>query len=55
MTHDGIGRYVSHLVKKSPHSTSDITGILRDREVDVVINYLPSVANRPRSGTSSTS
>ena len=41
MTHDGIGRYVSHLVKKSPHSTSDITGILRDREVDVVINYLP--------------
>ncbi len=41
MTHDGIGRYVSHLVKKSNHSTSDITGILRDREVDVVINYLP--------------
>ena len=41
MTHDGIGRYVSHLVKKSSHSTSDITGILRDREVDVVINYLP--------------
>ena len=22
MTHDGVGRYVSHLVKKSPHSTS---------------------------------
>ncbi len=41
MTHDGIGRYVSHLVRKSPHSTSDITGILREREVDVVINYLP--------------
>ncbi len=41
MTHDGIGRYVSHLVKKSAHSTSDITGILREREVDVVINYLP--------------
>jgi len=41
MTHDGIGRYVSHLVRKSNHSTSDITGILRDREVDVVINYLP--------------
>ena len=41
MTHDGIGHYVSHLVKKSPHSTSNITGILRDREVDVVINYLP--------------
>ena len=41
MTHDGVGRYVSHLVKKSPHSTSNITGILQEREVDVVINYLP--------------
>ena len=41
MTHDGIGKYVSHLVKKSPHSTADISGILRSREVDVVINYLP--------------
>jgi myo-inositol-1-phosphate synthase len=41
MTHDGIGKYVSHLVKKSPHSTVDISGILKEREVDVVINYLP--------------
>ncbi len=41
MTHDGIGKYVSHLVKKSPHSTADISGILKDRNVDVVINYLP--------------
>ena len=41
MTHDGIGKYVSHLVKKSGHSTADIAGILKDREVDVVINYLP--------------
>ena len=41
MTHDGIGKYVSHLVKKSPHSTDDIAGILKEREVDVVINYLP--------------
>ena len=41
MTHDGIGKYVAHLVKKSPHSTDDIAGILKDREVDVVINYLP--------------
>lgn len=41
MTHDGIGRYVSHLVKKSPHSTADISGILKERNVDVVINYLP--------------
>ena len=41
MTHDGIGKYVEHLVKKSPHPTADISGILKEREVDVVINYLP--------------
>ena len=41
MTHDGIGKYVSHLVKKSAESTADIAGILKEREVDVVINYLP--------------
>ena len=41
MTHDGVGKYVSHLVKKSPHSTVDISGILKEREVDVVVNYLP--------------
>ena len=31
MTHDGIGRYVSDLVVKSPHSTADISGILKER------------------------
>ena len=41
MTHDGIGKYVSHLVKKSSHSTAVISGILKDRGVDGVINYLP--------------
>ena len=41
MTHDGIGKYVSHLVKKSPHSTTNVSGILKERGVDVVINYLP--------------
>ncbi len=41
MTHDGIGKYVSHLVKKSKGSTVNISGILKEREVDVVVNYLP--------------
>ena len=41
MTHDGVGKYVSHLVRKSSHSTDNISGILKEREVDVVINYLP--------------
>ena len=41
MTHDSIGKYVAPLVKKSSHPTADIVGILKEREVDVVINYLP--------------
>ena len=41
MTHDSIGKYVSHLVKKSPGATSDIVGILKERQCDVVVNYLP--------------
>ena len=41
MTHDGIGEYLEEVVDKAPGQTSDIVGILRDREVDVVINYLP--------------
>ena len=41
MTHDSIGKYVAPLVKKSSHPTANIVGILKEREVDVVINYLP--------------
>jgi len=41
MTHDSIGKYVSHLVKKAPGATSDIVGILKERQCDVVVNYLP--------------
>jgi len=41
MTHDGIGKYLSQVVHKAPGSTDDIVGILRDREVDVVVSYLP--------------
>ena len=41
MTHDGLGEYLSDLVEKAPGSTADIVNILREREVDVVINYLP--------------
>jgi myo-inositol-1-phosphate synthase len=41
MTHDGLGKYLSAIVKKAPGATSDIAGILIDRKVDVVINYLP--------------
>jgi myo-inositol-1-phosphate synthase len=41
MTHDSIGKYLADVVKKSAHSTCDIVGILQERQVDVVINYLP--------------
>jgi len=41
MTHDGIGRYMSEIIEIAPGPTDDIAGILREREVDVVINYLP--------------
>ncbi len=41
MTHDGIGKFVSDIVVKSDGPTVDIAAILREREADVVINYLP--------------
>src|ERR671933_1984323 len=41
MTHDGIGKYLSQIVEKADGPTDDIVGILREREVDVVVNYLP--------------
>src|SRR4029450_13060780 len=41
MTHDGIGKYLSEVVEKAPGETDDVVGILKDRKVDVVVNYLP--------------
>ena len=41
MTHDGIGKYTADLVQKAEGPTEDIVGTLLEREVDVVVNYLP--------------
>jgi myo-inositol-1-phosphate synthase len=41
MTHDGLGKYLSEIVEKAPGPTDDVVGILKDRGVDVVVNYLP--------------
>jgi myo-inositol-1-phosphate synthase len=41
MTLDGIGKYLSQVVEKDDRPTDDIVGILKEREVDVVVNYLP--------------
>jgi len=41
MTHDGLGKYLSKILKKAPGPTADIVGILKDTHTDVVINLLP--------------
>ena len=41
MTHDGLGKYLSEMISKAPGQTADIVSILKEREVDVVISYLP--------------
>ena len=41
MTHDGLGKYLSQVIEKAPGPTVDVAQVLRDRDVDVVVNYLP--------------
>jgi myo-inositol-1-phosphate synthase len=41
MTHDGLGLYLSKILKKAPGPTADIVGILKDTKTDVVVSYLP--------------
>ncbi|MEC8945186.1 MAG: inositol-3-phosphate synthase [Chloroflexota bacterium] len=41
MTHDGLGHYLAEKITKAPGPTADIVGILKEKEVDVVISYLP--------------
>ena len=41
MTHDGLGQYLGGVIEKAPGGTADIARLLREHEVDVVVNYLP--------------
>ncbi len=41
MTHDGLGKYLSQVIKKAPGHTDNIVQILKDTKTDVVVNYLP--------------
>ena len=41
MVHDGIGKYLTDVVQKSKDRTDEVSKILSEKEVDVVINYLP--------------
>ncbi|MDQ2853429.1 MAG: inositol-3-phosphate synthase [Chloroflexota bacterium] len=41
MTHDGLGKYLSEVIEKAPGPTADVVGILKERNVDVMVSYLP--------------
>jgi myo-inositol-1-phosphate synthase len=41
MTHDGIGKYLSTVIKKAPGETADVVQVLKDTNTDVVVSYLP--------------
>jgi myo-inositol-1-phosphate synthase len=41
MTHDGLGKYLSQIIKKSSGSTANIVSILKETKTDVVVNFLP--------------
>jgi myo-inositol-1-phosphate synthase len=41
MTHDGLGKYLSDVIKKAPGPTADIVKMLKDTKTDVVISFLP--------------
>src|SRR5436189_1545585 len=41
MTHDGLGKYLSRIIRKAPGQTDDIVKILKDTGTNVVVNYLP--------------
>jgi len=41
MTHDGLGKYLSKILKKAPGPTVDIIKILQETKTDVVVSYLP--------------
>lgn len=41
MTHDGLGKQLSSVVRKAQRDTDNIVQILRDTQTDVVVSYLP--------------
>ncbi|HUI88634.1 MAG TPA: inositol-3-phosphate synthase [Anaerolineales bacterium] len=41
MTHDGLGKYLSEVIKKAPGPTADIANLLKETKTDVVVSYLP--------------
>ena len=40
-TLDGLGEYYRQMISESPEEPVDVTQVLRDRKVDILISYLP--------------
>src|SRR5687767_8116276 len=38
MTHDGLGKYLSQVITKAPGPTADVVGMLKERDVDVMVS-----------------
>jgi myo-inositol-1-phosphate synthase len=41
MTHDGLGKYLSKILKKAPGPIADIINIHKETKTGMVIYYLP--------------
>jgi len=41
MIHDGLGKYLSQVLKPAPGPAADVVKILKDTGTDVVINFMP--------------
>jgi myo-inositol-1-phosphate synthase len=46
VTHDGLGQYLSKVVKEAPGSGEDVAGILKDTGTEIVVSYLPVGSER---------
>ncbi|MFI5043005.1 MAG: inositol-3-phosphate synthase, partial [Acidimicrobiales bacterium] len=40
-TFDGLGKYYRETIEESPAAPVDVTAVLRDQKVDVLVSYLP--------------
>ncbi len=41
MTHDGLGKYLSQIIRKAEGDSADLATLLRETKTDVLVNYLP--------------
>jgi myo-inositol-1-phosphate synthase len=41
VTHDGLGKYLSEVIPESDKPAVDVVSILKERQVDVLVSYLP--------------